>query len=104
MPNENIKQEEIGTEFCWKDPYSTYTAVLIVDENGAPIFASYGKEGEMRTRRIHELGFDPAVQMVMRNFADNDKSIFRRMRGALSGEYSETAERMQILAVIRGTF
>lgn len=105
MHEENINHEENKeTRFTWKDPYSTYRAILVLNNDGTPIVASYGREDDMRTRYANDRGFDPAVQMVMRNFIDNDMSIFRRMRGFLSGEYSETAERMQILSAIRGTF
>lgn len=106
MHEENIiyHEEEKETSFTWKDPYSTYRAILTLNKDGVPIVASYGREDDMRTRYPNDRGFDPAVQMVMRNFIDNDMSIFKRMRGFLSGEYCETAERMQILSAIRGTF
>lgn len=93
-----------GTKFSWKDPYSDWSAELIVDENGNPIDASYVSMNRWRSNVSGEYNFDSTVLKVMKTFLEHDKEEFIQMRESLNPRYKQMAENVRRAAARRYDF
>lgn len=101
---EEVVRLNAGTKFSWKDPYSDWSAELIVDENGKPIGASYGSMKGWCSRSSGDYDFDSIVYEVMRIFLEHDKKEFILMRDSVSPKYKQMAEDVRRMAIRKYDF
>ena len=94
-----VRGENTVYKFYWKDPYSSYSVQLEVDNTGNPIFASYGSDKERYSKCTLETGFNSTVKRVMRDLFVYNRKVFKNLKMFLNEEYYEMAENVKILPI-----